>query len=110
MTLIFIARHFKAHDTLKEFAEAELLKITKYYDGIIRSEVILSYDKPTNSVKTAEVIVHANNHHTFTAKESSDDFKVSIESAIDKITIQVRKYKDKLKKPKAIAKVIEQLK
>jgi ribosomal subunit interface protein len=110
MTLIFTARHFKAHDTLKEFAEAELFKITKYYDGIIRSEVILSYDKPTNSIKTAEVIVHANNHHTFTAKESSDDFKISIESAIDKIAIQIKKFKEKLKDTKATIKAIEQLK
>ena len=109
MTLIFTARHFKAHDTLKEFAEAELSKISKYYDGIIRSEVILSYDKPTNSIKTAEVIVHANNHHTFTAKDSSDDFKISIESAIDKITIQIKKYKEKLKKSKSIIKSAEQL-
>lgn len=109
MTLIFTARHFKAHDTLKEFAEAELSKISKYYDGIIRSEVILTYDKPTNSIKTAEVIVHANNHHTFTAKDSSDDFKVSIESAIDKITIQIKKYKEKLKKTKSTAKAIDQL-
>jgi putative sigma-54 modulation protein len=110
MTLIFTARHFKAHDTLKEFAEAELSKISKYYDGIIKSEVILSYDKPTNSVKTAEVIVHANNHHTFTSKESSDDFKISIESAIDKITTQIKKYKEKLKNTKVTVKTIEQLK
>lgn len=109
MTLIFTARHFKAHDTLKEFAEAELAKISKFYDGIIRSEVILSFDKAANSVKTAEVIVHANNHHTFTAKDSSDDFKLSMESAIDKITVQIKKYKEKLKKTKPTAKAIEQL-
>ncbi|HEY3251509.1 MAG TPA: ribosome-associated translation inhibitor RaiA [Ignavibacteria bacterium] len=110
MTLIFTARHFKAHDTLKEFAEEELQKLSKFYDGIIKSEVILSYDKPTNSIKTAEVIVHANNHHTFTAKDSSDDFKVSIEGAVDKITTQIRKYKDRVKDIKATAKVVEQLK
>jgi ribosome-associated translation inhibitor RaiA len=55
------------------------------------------------------VIVHANNHHTFTAKDSSDDFKVSIESAIDKITIQIKKYKEKLKKTKSTAKAIDQI-
>lgn len=110
MTLIFTARHFKAHDSLKEFAEAELEKLSKYYDGIIKSEVILSYDKPSNSIKTAEVIVHANNHHTFTAKNSSDDFKVSIEGAVEKISKQVKKYKDKVKDTKATAKVVEQLK
>jgi len=110
MTLIFTARHFKAHDSLKEFAEAELSKISKYYDGIIKSEVILFYDKPTNSIKTAEVIVHGNNHQTFTAKESTNDFKLSIETAIEKIAVQVKKYKDKLRDNKATAKAVEQLK
>jgi len=110
MTLIFTARHFKAHDTLKEFAESELTKISKYYDGIIKSEVILSFDKPTNSIKIAEIIVHANNHHTFMAKEASEDFKISIESAIEKIAIQIKKYKDKLKDNKATAKAVTQLK
>ena len=110
MTLIFTARHFKAHDSLKEFAETELSKLFKYYDGIIKSEVILNYDKPANSLKTAEIIVHANNHHTFTAKETSDDFKVSIEIAVDKLATQIRKYKDKLKDNKATVKALEQLK
>jgi len=110
MTLIFTARHFKAHDSLKEFAEAELSKISKYYDGIIKSEVILSFDKPENSIKTAEIIVHGNNHHTFTAKESTNDFKLSIEYAFEKIEVQVRKYKDKIRDNKATAKAVEQLK
>jgi putative sigma-54 modulation protein len=110
MTLIFTARHFKAHESLKEFADGELEKLSKYYDGIIKSEVILSYDKPTNSIKTAEVIVHGNNHQTFTAKESTNDFKLSMEYAIEKIIVQVRKYKDKIKDNKTTAKAVEQLK
>ncbi len=96
MTFLFTARHFKAHDTLKEFAEAECHKFSKYYDGIIKTEVILSYDKPENSIKHAEVIVHARNNQTFTAKESSDDFMKSIEASMSKIETQVKKYKDKL--------------
>jgi ribosomal subunit interface protein len=97
MNFTLTARHFKAHDTLKEFAEAEVEKITKFYDGIIKSEVILSFDKPANSLKNAEVIVKTNNHHIFTAKEQSDDFKVSIEQAVVKVAAQLKKFKDKLK-------------
>ena len=67
MNFTLTARHFKAHDTLKEFAESEIEKITKFYDGIIKSEVILSFEKPTNSIKNAEVIVKINNHHIFQA-------------------------------------------
>ncbi len=96
MSFIFTARHFKAHDSLREFAEEESKKFSKIYDGIIKTEVILSYDKPENSIKHAEVIVHAKNNHTFTAKESSEDFMKSILASMEKVEIQVRKFKDKL--------------
>lgn len=96
MSFIFTARHFKAHDSLREFAEEESKKFSKIYDGIIKTEVILSYDKPENSIKHAEVIVHAKNNHTFTAKESSEDFMKSILGSMEKVGIQIRKFKDKL--------------
>jgi putative sigma-54 modulation protein len=97
MNFTLTARHFKAHDTLKEFAEAQIEKLTKYYDGIIKSEIILSFDKPPISVKYAEVIVKINNHHTFTAKDQSEHFELSIEKAVEKVEAQIKKYKDKLK-------------
>lgn len=97
MKFILTSRHFKAHPTIKEFAENEVEKIGKYYDGIIKCEVILSFEKPTNSVKKAEVIISANNHHTITAKAQSDDFIISIEGAIDKAVSQIKKLKEKVK-------------
>lgn len=97
MKFTFTSRHFKAHDSLKEIALNEMEKISKYYDGIIKCEVILSFEKVTNSVKIAEFIVNSNNHHTFTAKEQSEDFKVSIIGAADKIQSQIKKYKEKIK-------------
>jgi putative sigma-54 modulation protein len=97
MNFTFTSRHFKAHETLKEFATSEIEKISRFYDGIMKCEVILSFEKATNSVKTAEVIVSINNHHTITAKEKTDDFLASIEGAVDKVVSQIKKYKDKLK-------------
>lgn len=97
MKFTFTSRHFKAHDSLKETAKNEVDKISKLYDGIIKCEVILSFEKVTNSIKIAEFIVNSNNHHTFTAKEQSEDFKVSIEGASGKIISQIKKYKAKLK-------------
>ncbi len=97
MKVNLTSRHFKAHVTLKEHAEIELHKIDKFYDGLIKAEVILSYEKPSNSVKTAEILVTSNSHHTFTASARSDDFKVSIESAVDKVVTQIKKHKEKIK-------------
>lgn len=97
MKFLFTSRHFKAHDSLKEIAEYESEKINRFYDGVIKCEVILSFEKVTNSIKIAEFIVNANNHHTFTARSQSEDFKVSIEDAADKIVSQLKKYKEKIK-------------
>ena len=97
MNYTLTARHFKAHDSLKDFAQEQADKITKYYDGVIKTEIILSYEKPQNSLKIAEVISKAAPLHVFTAKEESDDFHVSIEVAVQKIISQIKKYKDKMK-------------
>jgi putative sigma-54 modulation protein len=97
MKFVFTSRHFKAHDNIKQFAQNEIEKITKFYDGIIRGEVILSFEKSTNSVKIAELILTTNTHHVLTAKERSDDFLISIEGAADKMEAQLKKIKEKLK-------------
>ncbi len=97
MKYTLTARHFKVHDTIKDFADKEMTKLERFYDGIIKAEVILSYERASNSVKTAEIIVHANHHHTFTAKEHSDEFHISIEEAAKKVVAQLKKYNDKLK-------------
>jgi putative sigma-54 modulation protein len=97
MKFTFTSRHFRAHETIKKFAANEIEKISRFYDGIMKCEVILSFEKATNSVKTAEVILRINNHHTITAKEKTDDFLASIEGAVDKVAVQLKKYKDKLK-------------
>ena len=97
MKFTFTSRHFKAHDTLKEFALSEIEKINRFYDGVMKCEVVLSFEKSTNSVKKAEIIVKINNHHTITAKEKTDDFNASIEGAVGKAINQIKKYKDKLR-------------
>jgi ribosomal subunit interface protein len=95
MKFTFTARHFKAHDSLKELAKGNAEKLSKLYDGIIGCEVILSYEKSVNSIKTAEIIVQANSHHTFKSTDTTDDFHTSVENAFEKIESQLKKYKDK---------------
>lgn len=97
MKYIFTARHFKAPDDLKEFAKESVEKLTKFYNGIIKSEVVLSYEKANANIKNAEIIITTNSHHKFMAKEQSNDFKLSIEAAAEKVSTQIKKFKDKLR-------------
>jgi len=108
MDVHFTARKFKAHDTLKEHAIESIKRLDKFYDGIVRGDIILSYERTTNSLKTAEINLHVHGA-TLTAKEKSDDYHKSIELAVEKIERQLWKYKTKLQtKNKGIVRNVKE--
>ena len=87
------ARRFKLSNELKEFTQSEVLRLKKYYNGIIDTEVILGWEK---KARVAEVKI-AVFGTMLTAKEHSEDMKSSIRQAVDKLERQLIKYKDKLR-------------
>ncbi len=96
MDINFTARRFRAHPDIKTYAMDEVKKLQKLYDGIVRADVILFYERSTNSLKTAEINLHV--HGTMlTAHEKSDDYVKSIDGAMEKLSMQLRKYKSKLR-------------
>lgn len=100
MTKINItSRHFKAHETLQDYIKAGIETLSKYNEEILHTDVILSFEKAVNSIKTCEIIMKLRDK-MLTAKESSEDFNKSIDKSIDKIEKQLLKYKDKNKKEK----------
>ncbi|MBI5022247.1 MAG: ribosome-associated translation inhibitor RaiA [Ignavibacteriales bacterium] len=97
MEVHFTARKFKAHDTLKDHALNSVKALEKYYDGIMRGDVILSYERTANSLKSAEINLHVHGS-ILSAEEKSEDFDKSIELAIGKLERQLSKYKTKVRK------------
>ena len=81
------ARHFKAHETLVEYAETAVEKL--------KCEVKLSFEKAQNSVKVAEIILSVYKSK-ITSLQTSDDFNKSIDGAVVKVLAQLKKYKEKL--------------
>lgn len=110
MDIHFTARKFKAHDTIKEHATESIKLLDKFYDGIVRCDVILSYERSTNSQKIVEVTLHVHGT-TLVAKEKSDDFHKSIESVVEKLERQLTKYKTKIRKKnkKTLRRVKEEI-
>jgi len=108
MQVQFTARKFKAHPTLKAHATGAMSRLPKFYDGIVRGDVILGFEKSSNSVKWAEVTVHVQGT-VLTAKEQSDDFVKSIDQAVEKIERRLSKYKSRtrLKNKKTLRRVKE---
>jgi putative sigma-54 modulation protein len=95
MNTTVTSRHFKAHETLVEYAEGAAAKLERYYDGILKCEVKLSFEKARNSVKVAEIILSVY-RSKMTAIQTSDDFNKSIDGAVEKVLVQLKKYKEKL--------------
>lgn len=96
MDINFTARRFRAHPEIKNYALAEVKKLERLYNGIVKADIILFYERGTNSVKTAEVNLHVYGV-ILTARERSDDYVKAIDGAMDKLETQLKKYKSKLR-------------
>lgn len=96
MNVTFTARHFRPHADVKQHALDTVKKLGKFYDGIVTANVVLSYERAVNSVKTAEINVHVYGT-VLTAKVKSEDYRKSIDKAAEKLTLQLEKYKAKLR-------------
>jgi putative sigma-54 modulation protein len=96
MDIHFTARKFRAHKDIRDHAIEEVRKLDKYYDGIVRGNVILSYERSVASIKTAEINLHVFGM-VLSAREQSDDFHKSIGLAVGKLERQLTKYKTKIR-------------
>lgn len=95
MNIKITSRHFKAHDSLIRYANQSIEELTNLYDGIIKAEIIFSYEKPRNSQKNTEIILSVYGK-TLRVTANSEEFEKSVDLAIDKLKTRLRKYKDKL--------------
>ena len=92
----FTSRHFKAHESLIEYSEKTVEQLSHYFDGIIRTDVILSFEKTHKSTKVAEVRTSVYNA-VLVGVAKTDDFFKSIDGAVDKVLVQLKRYKSKLR-------------
>ncbi len=90
------ARHFELSEELKDFAAKQVNRLERYFDRILNSHLILEEE---GYRKSAELNLKVYGT-TLTSRHSSDDFRTSIEAAMDKMETQLKKYKSKLKERK----------
>jgi putative sigma-54 modulation protein len=94
MNVKFTARRFRAHAEIRDHAMDTVKKLDRYYDGIVRAEVILSFERASKSVKMAEINLHVYGA-VLSAREKSEDFIKSIDATGEKLAMQLAKYKTK---------------
>lgn len=101
MEVHITARHFKAHDTLREYAINAVERLERYFDGIVRAEIIFSYERSHNSVKDVEVLLTVYGT-VLKAYDQADDYFKALDNAIEKVERQLKRYKSKLHKKEKV--------
>ena len=91
MRVNFTARHYKPSERLKEYAQNEVKRLERYYDGIVDCDIILDYQK---DIQIAEIIINVYGTK-LTVTEKTDDIYKSIDLAVTKLERQLKKYKEK---------------
>jgi len=103
MRISFTARHGKASEKLKEYAEKKVKKLKKHYDGIIDCEIIFDYVK-TKQIADIKVGVYGT---VLSAVVKHEDMYKSIDDAVAKLERQLEKYKKRWKKKVSTDKSIK---
>jgi len=91
MRISFTARHYKPSQRLKEYAQNEVLRLEKFYDGIISCEIVLDYQK---DIQIAEIMITVYGQQ-LTVMEKTDDIYKSIDKAVEKMERKLKRYKEK---------------
>ncbi len=89
--------HFDADKKLLEFIKERVDKLNQYYDGILRSDVVLKLEKSEDaSNKIAEIRLHIPGNDLF-AKKQCKSFEEAVDMSLGALKTQVKKHKEKVK-------------
>ncbi|MDR0953051.1 MAG: ribosome-associated translation inhibitor RaiA [Elusimicrobiota bacterium] len=92
MKLKITAKNIKLTQAIKDFTQAKVDKLDKFFDENAWAEIVLTVDKKIN--QRAEISLH-NGKKKYTAKSIETDLYKAIDSLILKIEAQIRKNKNK---------------
>ena len=98
MNIIVKAHHVEITKALKEYAEKKMEKLDHFFDMIHQVTVNLHIEKSSaeadRQVSSAIISLKGT---VITAKEASADMYASIDLLLDKLSKQLKKYKEKMK-------------
>ena len=91
MNISITARGGKASDRLKKYITDKIARKDRVYEGVIDTEVILSYEK-LNQIAEIKVKVY---NKSVIAREKSDDIYKSVDLALDNCERQIKRFKER---------------
>ncbi len=93
MQVTIAGHHVDLTDSIKDYVNAKLSKLSKHNDQITSTNVILSVDK---LIQKAEASVHVSGKDIF-ADSESEDLYTAIDQMSEKLDRQLLKHKEKLR-------------
>lgn len=94
MKLELIGKNLDLTQSLKNQSEKKLSKLDKYFDEEVKVRAVLSTSKGNSTVEVTVFLPGT----IIRAENTSDDMYASIDTTIDMLERQIRKYKTRLKK------------
>ncbi|MBW1805780.1 MAG: ribosome-associated translation inhibitor RaiA [Deltaproteobacteria bacterium] len=94
MEIAVTFRHMEPSESIRSYAEEKISKINKYLDFPIEAHIVLAAEKFRRVV---DVTVSVNGT-IIKAMEETEDMYSAIDQVMDKIEIQVKRYRSKIRK------------
>lgn len=94
MNITVNARHMEVTDSVRQYVETKVSKLPRFYDNIQSIEVKLDTEADKSFV---EIVAYAKKKHTFVATHRDENMYASLDMCLDKITEQLRRFKDKVR-------------
>jgi len=91
--------HFDADQKLLDYINKKLAKVEKFYNRVTQVEVMLKLNNTSPNNKTVEISVSVPREKIF-VKEKSNTFESATDNALDTLKRQLKKFNDKMNKPK----------
>lgn len=92
MQINITGHHIELTDSLRDYVNEKMKKLTRHFDHVTTAHTILTVEKQGQK---AEATVHASGKDLF-AESTTDDMYASIDSLIDKLDRQIIKHKEKI--------------
>ncbi|MFH1278675.1 MAG: ribosome-associated translation inhibitor RaiA [Candidatus Eisenbacteria bacterium] len=96
MQVSITARHFDLTEGLREHTTERIGRLSKYGVSLLEAHAVLAVEKYRHK---AEVTLHGNGFHLTGASES-DDMYTSVDMVAQKLEVQVRRQKEKMRSRK----------
>lgn len=98
MRIDTVGRDIEITPAIRQYAEQKASKLPKYFDGLQQVRVTIHRAHAHNTHEfTVEIVADVEKHEDFIARGNGADLYATIDETVEKVSRQLRDFKEKLK-------------